>query len=306
MESKYHVQSIELKAQIFALERKIKEMGESDAQKVEQADSEQVDKLRVEVSKLQSELVESKELGSKVDTLTKELQESKLLIDEKSKKITALESSLQNDQSSSSNKGQDSENLEKIKALQQEIKLLNQENEKLVQQEKSENLVIQSPRSIGRKGSTARMSPSKGASPKGTPSKAADSQQLAELEKMNKELKEKNENLNKEIELMEEKIDDMQKDMDEIKDDAEDKDDQIGFLKQDLETAKREAANFKKSMTMDSRKDLGMIKLQEEYKQLEKKVESLTTMQQSFSFEKRQLLIKIEELEDQIKEGVNV
>ena len=96
------------------MERKIKESGEGESQKVEQTDSELVDKLRIEVGTLQTQLMESKELGSKVASLTKELQESKQIIDEKSKKISSLESSLE----SQNSKNMESENLEKIKALQ--------------------------------------------------------------------------------------------------------------------------------------------------------------------------------------------
>ena len=59
----------------------------------------------------------------------------------------------------------------------------------------------------------------------------------------------------------------MQKEIDEVNDEIEDKDDEIGYLKTDLEAAKTEVKNLRATVQDNSKLNDMVVKLSKELKQ---------------------------------------
>ena len=82
----------------------------------------------------------------------------------------------------------------------------------------------------------------------------------------------------------------MQKEIDEVNDEIEDKDDEIGYLKGDLEAAKTEVKNLKATVQDNSKLNEMVMKLSKELKQCQIDKKNAETISNNANFEKRQLI----------------
>ena len=93
----------------------------------------------------------------------------------------------------------------------------------------------------------------------------------------------------------------MQKELDEVNDEIEDRDDQIGYLKGDLDTAKTEIKNLKAAVQDNNKMNDIIIKLTKELKQSQVEKKNAESISQNANFEKRQLISQIDKLEEEIE-----
>ena len=86
-----------------------------------------------------------------------------------------------------------------------------------------------------------------------------------------------------------------------MNDEIEDRDDQIGYLKGELDAARTEVKNLKAAVQDNNKMNDIIIKITKELKQTQAEKKNAEAISQNANFEKRQLISQIDKLEEEVE-----